>query len=346
MAWLVARYGTAAVSCLVQPSSKPTEAQALADLRRTGIHVIEGDLMDPAVSAEPPPRISAVFHLAANIDTDAPEAELRVNDLGTERLLTWLGGGLRGLRIVYASSVAVTDRNGPARGPIDESTVCVPRTAYGVTKLRGEQILKDRAARDGYSYTILRLPTVYGPGGKPGGMFDRLMTLAGKGALLGRLNWPGKTSVIYVDDVAAIMLDLALRPEAANELYCVASDESPTVGEIAQRVGKIIDHPVRPIDPPGWVWSALRRLVWSRAASALMPPFARVSYWRFSLIVDDGFWFDTRKLRRVYRGPLIELDEGLRRTMAPHTAPRPALAGLDAAGPARRDGYDPARSGQ
>ena len=32
-------------------------------------------------------------------------------------------------------------------------------------------------------------------------------------------------------------------------------------------------------------------------AAALMPRFARLALWRFSLIVDDGFWFDTAKLQ-------------------------------------------------
>src|SRR6185436_17853095 len=107
--------------------------------------------------------VDLVFHLAANIDTAAPEAELRVNDLGTQHLLSWLGRSIRGGRVVYSSSIAVLDRNGPAEGPLNESSPCVPRTEYGHTKLRGEQILQALAGPQQFSYTILRLATVYGP---------------------------------------------------------------------------------------------------------------------------------------------------------------------------------------
>ena len=41
------------------------------------------------------------------------------------------------------------------------------------------------------------------------------------------------------------------------------------------------------------------------------PRFARVPFWRLSLIVSDGFWFDTTKLRRVYHNPLRNIEEGL-----------------------------------
>src|ERR1051325_9003777 len=128
------------------------------------------------MTAGSPPAVDLVFHLGANIDTDTPEEEHRVNDIGTRNLLEWLGPSLRGARVVYTSSVAVHDRNGPAHGPITEDSPFVPRTPYGVTKLRGEAIIRELAPRLGFTWTIPRLPTVYGPGGKSGGMFDLLVS--------------------------------------------------------------------------------------------------------------------------------------------------------------------------
>ena len=62
----------------------------------------------------------------------------------------------------------------------------------------------------GYEYTILRLATVYGPGAKTDGLFDSLFKLTSKGSILGRLNWPGRTSIVHVEDVAAIMYTFTL----------------------------------------------------------------------------------------------------------------------------------------
>ena len=204
MALLLDRLRPEDITCLVKPPLNERETSAEQTFRAAGVRLISGDLARPEVADVSAPDVDLVFHLAANIDTAASMSDLRVNDLGTDHLLNWLGGGLRGRRIMYTSSVAVVDRNGPARAPIDEATPCTPRTAYGVTKRDGERILRDRAARDGFTWTIVRLPTVYGPGQKPGGMFDLLLGYVGRGALLGRLLWPGRTSVMFVDDVARV----------------------------------------------------------------------------------------------------------------------------------------------
>src|SRR6185436_19463654 len=164
---LLATGDAASIICFVKSPDTPLEAEALAWYRSIGLRLLEGNLVDRPVCAEAPPRVDVVFHLAANIDTDAAEAELLVNHAGTRHLLDWLAPVSRGARIVYASSVAVHDRDAPPTGPIDENSPLVPRTLYGKTKLQGETILRERAAVDGYTWTIVRLPTVYGPGQKP-----------------------------------------------------------------------------------------------------------------------------------------------------------------------------------
>jgi UDP-glucose 4-epimerase len=308
---LLEAHGAASIVCLVKAPATPPEAEALELYRSRGVRLLDGDLLNQPVCAEPPPRVDAVFHLAANIDTDAREEELLVNHVGTRYLLDWLAPVSRGARVLYASSVAVHDRNAAPAGPIDEGSPLVPRTAYGRTKLQGESILQERALADGYAWTIVRLPTVYGPGQKAGGLIDKMMTLASAGALLGRIDWPGRTSIIHVDDAVEAMIDLAGRPEAAGDIFCLASDESLTVGEIARVVGRAAGHDVRPIRVPPPLWRAGRAMVWNRAIGAALPRFARLPFWRLSLIVSDGFWFDTAKFRRVYTRPIRNLEEGL-----------------------------------
>jgi len=308
---LVAAHDPASVVCLVKAPATSLERDALETFRSSDLRLIEGDLLDQPVSAEAPPRVDAVFHLAANIDTDAPEEALRVNDEGTRRLLDWLRPVSRGARIMYASSVAVHDRIAEPQGPISEASPFTPRTGYGRTKLEGERILRDHAAADGYSWTVLRLPTVYGPGQKASGLFDQMITMASAGSLLGRIDWPGRTSIIHVDDVAMIMMDLATRPDAADDIYCLASDESLTVGDVARRIGAAMGRPLDMVAIPRSCLWLMRRLAWNRVAGACMPPFARLAFWRLSLTVSDGFWFDTAKFRGIYSKPLRTLDEGL-----------------------------------
>jgi nucleoside-diphosphate-sugar epimerase len=312
---LVAACGPSSVVCLVKAPVTALEREALDWFRSSGVQLIEGDLLNRPVAVESPPPVDAVFHLAANIDTDAPDEALRVNHEGTRRLLEWLAPISRGMRLIYASSVAVHDRAREPDGPISETSPLTPRTGYGRTKLAGEAIVHDRSESDGYSWTVLRLPTVYGPGQKPKGLFDQLITMASDGAVLGRINWPGRTSIVHVDDVAAIMIDVARLPAAAGEVYCVASDESLTVGEIARRVGAVIGRPVTAIEIPAPLLGLTRMTVWNRAIQNAMPGIARLTFWRLSLMVSDGFWFDTTKFRRVYTKPLRTLEEGLADTI-------------------------------
>ncbi|MEO8071278.1 MAG: NAD(P)-dependent oxidoreductase, partial [Acidobacteriota bacterium] len=262
------------------------------------------------VSRTPPPRVRTVLHLAANIDTARDADALRVNDVGTGHLLDWLAPVLRGARVVYTSSVAAVDRQAPAKGPLTEASPCTPRTPYGLTKLRGEAIVKARAADAGYTYTILRLATIYGPGAKPGGLFDSLLTLTTTSRLLGRINWPGRCSVMHVDDVARCLTAVGSVPEAVNETYCTAA-EAPTVSELAQRIAVAAGHPVDVVALPPWIWSATRALTWNPLVRAACGAVAPTLFWRFSLLIDDGFWMDGARLNALLEMAPVSLDAGL-----------------------------------
>src|SRR5436309_1721691 len=151
----------------------------------------------------------------------------------------------------------------PAFGP--GTVACLTRAATASSEAQTpETILRERADQDGYSWTILRLPTVYGPGQKTEGLFDQMVRMARNGSLAGRIDWPGRTSVIYVDDVADVMIDFGLRAEAAGQIYCLASDESSlTVGELAREVGRAVGRPIRPIAIPAPLMKVMRLLAWN-----------------------------------------------------------------------------------
>lgn len=312
MPQLIERFGAPAITCLVHSSGKPQEDEAAASYATQGVNIIHGDLTHSPVADVPCPPVQLVFHLGANIDTDTPESEHRVNDLGTRNLLGWLGTSLSGCRILYTSSIAVHDRNGPAAGPLTENSPFTPRTAYGATKLRGEEIIRETAAHSGFSWTIVRLPTVYGPGQKAGGMFDLLIEGVRTGGLISRIDWPGRSSIIFVDDVGRILIDLSRRPAAANQIYCVSSGEDVTLSDIAREVSAILGRPIETFRIPVFGWSVARWLAWNPIVRSAVPRRAHVTYWRLTLVVDDGFWFDARKFLAQNPISLVKLSDGLR----------------------------------
>jgi hypothetical protein len=88
-----------------------------------------------------------------------------------------------------------------------------------------------------------------------------------------------------------------------------------TLADIAREATLILNRLPKPIRVPDLAWSALRRIAWSRLVRANVPPRARVSYWRLTLVIDDGFWYDARKFLTQNTRPLVLLQEGLRRTI-------------------------------
>jgi nucleoside-diphosphate-sugar epimerase len=314
------------ITCLALSPTTTTARAELDALAARGINVITGDLTRPEVSASPSPRADIVLHLAANIDTAATYNDLRVNDQGTEHLLDWIRPHGNRPRIVYTSSVAVLDRAAPATGALNEESPCTPRTEYGATKLEGERILKRRAEADGFSLTIARLGTIYGPGAKPGGLFESLCRLTSGSAMLARVNWPGRVSVMHVDDVADFLWTVARSPEAANQTYCAANAYAPTVTELAQRIGKLSGHTLSVVQLPNGVWSSVRTVIWNPAVRVACDALASQMFWRFSLLVDDAFWLDTHKMQTVWTRVPIDLDAGLSQmlsSMVEHSASTP-----------------------
>ncbi len=60
-----------------------------------------------------------------------------------------------------------------------------------------------------------------------------------------------------------------------------------------------------------WVWALSRSLAWSRSVQMFGATMAQTTFWRLTLMVDDGFWFDTQKLQTVWSEPTRNLAEGL-----------------------------------
>lgn len=104
-----------------------------------------------------------VVNCAAYTDVDAcerdEEAALAVNALGPRHLARFVAE--RDAWLIHVSTDYVFDGLRPVPEPYRESDVPAPRTAYGRTKLAGEQAIVDETNR----FTILRTAWLYGAHG-------------------------------------------------------------------------------------------------------------------------------------------------------------------------------------
>jgi nucleoside-diphosphate-sugar epimerase len=133
------------------------------------LDAVVGDVSDDETLARVcPPDTDAVFHLAAVVSGGA-EADfdlgMRVNLLGTERLLARMRQCANLPRLVYTSSVAAFGGTLPA--VLDDATLANPQTSYGTQKVIGEYLVSDYSRKGFLDGRSLRLPTIVVRAGRP-----------------------------------------------------------------------------------------------------------------------------------------------------------------------------------
>ncbi len=102
--------------------------------------------------------MDAVVHLAALFRTGDDAAIWRANLDGTRNLVSAVTATAPRARLVMASTGNVYNQD--ASRPSREDDPCAPTAAYPASKLAAEELLR----LSGLTWSILRLPFVYGDG--------------------------------------------------------------------------------------------------------------------------------------------------------------------------------------
>ena len=155
-------------------------------------------------------------------------------------------------RVVHCSTVGVHgDITTP---PANEDAPLAPGDLYQETKLEGERVGREAAARVGMELVIARPTGIYGPGDR------RLFKVFGKVAtrrfvMLG----PGTHfyHVTYIDDLCAGFRLCASVPAAAGRTYILGGGEVTTLRELVGRTAEVAGVPAPRWRLPVWpVWLA------------------------------------------------------------------------------------------
>lgn len=289
------------VLCFVHDVQSPLEESGREIIKKCGLEMKEVDLVTKNgldKKWKKPPE--TIIHLAASADTS--KFDHRCNDEGTVNLLRSLGKLNSNIHLIYTSTTAVYAGRRDCSRPINELSLPQPSNEYSRTKLETEKILSRLCKRRKFRLTILRLSTVYGSHTRPNGLFAILKKLISQKSIISRLNWPGLTSLVDVNDVAYILwlTVKSLPPPGEPQLYIVSS-ESLSLSEISKVMHKGMKLSYKEIRLPVVFWfflSASRKFI--PLLESILPSSIYNYFWRFSLIVDNALYCDSSKITKRF----------------------------------------------
>jgi uncharacterized protein YbjT (DUF2867 family) len=259
---------------------------------RQGIEWVPGDLTSAAALGDLVRGVGTVLHVAGLTSARDPAAFAAANVDGTAKLLA-AARGAQAKRFVFVSSLA-------AREPA--------LSHYGASKAEAEALVQ----ASGLDWTIVRPPGVYGPRD-----IDYLEMF--RSAKLGIVPLPprGASSIIHVEDLARLLLDLADAPLALVRHRVFEPDDGREGGwshrELAAAIGAAVGRRrvVAPHLPP-WLMK-----VGARFDGILRGDKARLTPDRASYMAHPNWVVRSdRAVPPAVWQPQIPGDEGLRRTAA------------------------------
>jgi nucleoside-diphosphate-sugar epimerase len=163
---------------------------------RLGAEWIAGDLFDAKALEAMVAGMDAVIHVAGAVNAPDREGFAAANVTGTQTLITAArNAGVT--RFIFVSSLS-------ARAP--------HLSDYGWSKHAGEEVVR----ASGLDWTIVRPPAIYGPDDR---QMLEMFRMARRGLVL--LPPPGRLSIIHVEDLAELLVALAVEwpGGSRHELY-------------------------------------------------------------------------------------------------------------------------------
>jgi dihydroflavonol-4-reductase len=223
----------------------PSKAAGLA---AQGLRVVAGDLHDPAGIERAVEGQDVIYHVAGVVAA-ANEAEFfRANRDGTRNLLA--AAESRGsARFVLVSSLAACGPS-PRGAPLSGQESPRPVTAYGRSKLAGEEVVRAGPL----PWSIVRPPIVYGPRDREVLKVFRLARL-GVAPVFG--DGSQELSAVHAADLATALMAVATSPTTVGRTYHACHTQVFTSAELGRSVGSAMGRSVVTVRVPDGLGRAL-----------------------------------------------------------------------------------------
>jgi len=188
--------------------------------------------------------IDYVFHLAAYAAEGLSHFIKRFNYtnnlIGSVNLINASVNTNRVKCFVFTSSIAVY---GPNQVPMTEELTPMPEDPYGIAKYAVEMDLKESHEMFGLNYVIFRPHNVYGEQQNLGDRYRNVIGIFMNQIMQGKpMSIFGDGSQTrafsYISDVAPVIANSVLRPQAYNRVFNVGADKPYSVKDLAQTVAR------------------------------------------------------------------------------------------------------------
>lgn len=260
-----------------------------------------GDLNSTTNWSEALVGVDVVIHTSARVhvmDDNAsdPLAEFRnANVDGTLGLAKQAAqAGVR--RFVFISSIKVNGEDTEPGQSYRADDTPNPVDPYGMSKREAEDALRELAQSTGMEVVIIRPVLVYGPGVKAN--FRSMMRWLSAGIPLPLGSIGNNRSLVYLGNLADLILTCAEHPAAGNQTFLVSDGEDLSTTQLLRRLGSALGNPARLLPVPTALLRVVasclgRRAVAQRLCGSLQVDISKNSEilgWKPVFTVDDALY--------------------------------------------------------
>lgn len=206
------------------------------------VQLIVGDILDEQLALTVTTGCNIIVHFAANTgvgpSVEDPRSDCMTNVIGTFNYLD--AARINKIpRFIFASSGAPA---GEVEPPIHEELPPHPVSPYGASKLAGEGYCSAYNKTFGIDTVMLRFGNVYGPGSlHKSSVVAKFIRQALNGETLEIYGDGAQTrDFIYIDDLINAVVLASTTDDIGGETFQIASNRETTVGEITNKLIKII----------------------------------------------------------------------------------------------------------
>ena len=209
-----------------------------------GVELVVGDILDEELAIKVARNADVIIHLAANTgvgpSVENPRADCMANVIGTFNYLE--AARINNVsRFVFASSGAPA---GEVEPPIHEELPPHPVSPYGASKLAGEGYCSAYYKTFNIQTVALRFGNVYGPGSlhKSSIVAKFIRQALNKETLEIYGDGAQTRDFIYIDDLINALRLAVTTDKIGGEAFQIASNQETTVGEITEKMVKILNQ--------------------------------------------------------------------------------------------------------